>query len=160
MSIPFQTHYSSNTINKQILQPVQLIGWWWHYWNQHFNTNKSVNFLCICINIFSRLLDQVYVCLARFKVVLPLQNFLKYCNGDNSSAGGNENSFPRKIISRVGGLAFLQRYDVFYFDFFYGGVRSSSSSWLSWSSRSSSSTEYLSCLPFSSPSYFLREDHH
>ena len=46
----------------------------------------------------------MFVWVARFSVMLSLRNFLKYCIGDNSSAAGNENSFPRKAMSRAGDL--------------------------------------------------------
>ena len=59
----------------------------------------------------------MFVWVARFLVMLSLRNFLKYCIGDNSSAAGNENSFPRKAMSRAGDLVFLQWYDGFLISF-------------------------------------------
>ena len=58
------------------------------------------------------------VWVTRFLVTLSLQNFLKYCIGGNSSAGSNDDSLPRKVMSRAGGLVFLQQYDGFFYDFF------------------------------------------
>ena len=53
----------------------------------------------------------MFVWVARFLVMLLLQNFLKYCIVDNSSEEGNEKLFSRKVMSRGGSLVFLQRYD-------------------------------------------------
>ena len=49
----------------------------------------------------------MFVWVARFLVMLLLQNFLKYCIVDNSSEGGNETLFSRKVMSRGGSLVFL-----------------------------------------------------
>ena len=101
----------------------------------------------------------MFVWLAMFSVMLLLQNFLKFCIGDNSSVGGNESSFPRKVMSRARDLVFSQPYDDLFFYFFSIGAQSTCSSLLSSWSWSSSSIEYLSCS-----SFFLhhwpREDHH
>ena len=67
------------------------------------------------------------VWVTRFSVMLSLQNFLKYCIGGNSSAGGNEDLFPRKVMSRAGGLVFPRQYDGFFILSLYSSSLSSSS---------------------------------
>ena len=69
--------------------------------------------------------EYMFVWVAKFLVIISLQNFLKYCTVDSSSARSNENSFPRNVLSRAVGSVFLKLYDGLIFDFFGGSARSS-----------------------------------